>query len=1031
MTTQNFVNYSCWDPTWVSTVLDIDADSVEDSVFMATHTDPYLQVDRSPNARSPSTSNLETHTATQLLEEVFLDPKSNHVQFAVIGEPGTGKSHLIKWMDLAMPDSDKYEKIRVPRAGSTLLGVLKQIVSLLPDDQREQYDSRISQGGAEQLTYGQKTYRILTAIAVSINEDSPLNEAESLIFKELPSLFSDPDLVEVLPENSPIIGELASHIFDSPEKYERRQTPRRFNREDLQLDRVSRRGLASTTKGLLANFRDDPQLMDAAIEIVNRNLDTAIAKALAFSGEDLITLIREVRTHLKNSGKELIVLVEDLVRNQGYDQSLMDALLERADDQNGYCVLRWGVAVTTGGYANLIETVRDRMTFVVNMNVHGDNESDTFAGMAPQVFVSRYLNAVRIGGDSVRNWYEGLKAGTAGETLDSHCVSSGCQFVDKCHDRFGKSDDIGLYPFTNNAILNIAERVGAVGDHYNPRVLLSAIAEVLDRGSDDLKQNLFPTIRMFKELQDRGTASPVLNPTLGQNLGVGGSTDASRQQVLIELWSRVPGNPAPLDAGVFESFGLAIPPNEVYGVAVSPDPGPNPGLDPVPGPDPVPARSPLIKAITEWGSGAALDDRFRRTLNPMLYRAIETHIDWDSEGLIRTEVAQATNALFTQTSFEFRRQAAKFTGNSPVHLVLPEDDDNPKEKNDTALALIGLVQYQQIGSWDYPDSAGQMIALANRLEHWASQVLSQIRGIVAGKKEWQAPIAARELLAVGAFLSGHSGATSDQSTERLNALFDEWDKPPASASDEWRNVRDAINDKRARLENVGMIDASGTKGGLKSSFLIPRTMARAVDRMVRDWSFTQKPPEGSQRRGTASFQDIEVLYKDVSTRFERLANIEFSSRKEWLDRVREHVEPGTRKRRIVDSLKSLEVVRDAQGAPVSRSTITSLNRAIDRFDKTQFDSAVTAIESLLSSTDQKTILANLSGDRTGEARAASLELFDAAIDYLNELELSVSAKQRDFGIDGMDGVIDSKSRIKTDLADLEDVFNRMDNSNAD
>ena len=113
---------------------------------------------------------------------------------------------------------------------------------------------------------------------------------------------------------------------------------------------------------------------DLAVDIINRNLNGAIGQVLNFTGDRLIGLLQDVRRHLREQGQELVLLIEDLARLQGLDLSLLEALIEEGNEENGLCDLRWAAAVTTGYYIQLPNTVHTRMNYVFRMDLPTDGE---------------------------------------------------------------------------------------------------------------------------------------------------------------------------------------------------------------------------------------------------------------------------------------------------------------------------------------------------------------------------------------------------------------------------------------------------------------------------------------------------------------------------------------------------------------------------------------------------------------------------------------------------------------------------------
>ena len=141
-----------------------------------------------------------------------------------------------------------------------------------------------------------------------------------------------------------------------------------------------------------------------AVDMINRNLNRAIGQVLNFTGDRLIRLLQDVRLHLREQGQELVLLIEDLARLQGLDLSLLEALIEEGNQENGLCELRWAAAVTTGYYTRLPNTVHTRMSYVFRMDFPTDGEDGSIGVDDIVGFAAKYLNASRVTDEDLVAW---------------------------------------------------------------------------------------------------------------------------------------------------------------------------------------------------------------------------------------------------------------------------------------------------------------------------------------------------------------------------------------------------------------------------------------------------------------------------------------------------------------------------------------------------------------------------------------------------------------------------------------------------
>lgn len=94
-------NHLCWDPAGVRQVINPFAEHIPDSLFRAVHSDWDLQVTPPVGQRyqDVTTAAWSRMTPSEFLAD-FLRQDRPHALTAVLGDTGSGKSHLIHWMRL-------------------------------------------------------------------------------------------------------------------------------------------------------------------------------------------------------------------------------------------------------------------------------------------------------------------------------------------------------------------------------------------------------------------------------------------------------------------------------------------------------------------------------------------------------------------------------------------------------------------------------------------------------------------------------------------------------------------------------------------------------------------------------------------------------------------------------------------------------------------------------------------------------------------------------------------------------------------
>ncbi len=122
----SFIKQVCWDARDIKKVINPDADAMDSSVFLAVHTEHNIEV-------SGSTISSNSMKAEEFLRNHFLaENQENEVMTVVKGESGSGKSHLIRWMELNIELSENRHIITIPKSKTNLKSVLELLIHELP-----------------------------------------------------------------------------------------------------------------------------------------------------------------------------------------------------------------------------------------------------------------------------------------------------------------------------------------------------------------------------------------------------------------------------------------------------------------------------------------------------------------------------------------------------------------------------------------------------------------------------------------------------------------------------------------------------------------------------------------------------------------------------------------------------------------------------------------------------------------------------------------------------------------------------------
>jgi len=967
-------NFLCWQLGQVRDVMNTSAELASPDIFLAVHTKYPLLVS-SPADRNAHTSPQWTLDPNIFLQE-FLSVDKRHVQVAVLGDSGSGKSHLIRWIELNIPDDPKRYIISIPRSGISLRGIIERILAILPKQEAQPYRDRLNQAGDERSTPEHLEERLLSEIALAIGKDKPIGDEnpdlEAELIKGLPNMFHDPYLRGHFRQTGRVVGQLVNQVLSASREYVPAEERREFSIKDLPLTGIQTAKMSSAARDIADFLRPDRDSQLMAVEIINRNLNRAIGQVLNFTGDRLIRLLNEVRRHLRTQGKELVLLIEDLARMQGLDLALLDALIEESSNNNGLCTLRWAAAVTTGYYSRVPDTVKTRMNFVLHMDLPTSGEHHLVDESSIVAFAARYLNAARLNIEELNTWAEYPNE----ERGNPPIACKTCSYRTPCHNAFGAVDGVGLYPFNRNALLNMLRRLDfRLDERFNPRVLIKdVLAEVLGTYGKDLANDQFPSRQLLGQM-----AGPKLPPAVSDALRRQNPEQAEKQLVVLELWGSGT-TVSDLPADLYSAFGLAKP---VLGDARPQPETPEPQKQPPPI-----VIDPRLAAIRAWGNGSTMQDNLLNYIRPRVFDSIVSHIDWDREGLVRSTFTGG-GAPFRVETISFRRQLTQ-PRFPPVRLEIPLRDE-AEALTEAAMALEGIYQFIQQGNWNFADGPRLLDAVANCLDEWSTHVIAQLKLFPVAPESWDTGASAVEVLSVGVAMAGRMPDTSAPVSDMLNALFEEWPEESPEQSPEWRNLYRMLHKEQIKLRDIALARVSGTKGGQRATFVDPSKLITPMQRVRKQWELTHNPPKGTVNRQD-DYGLLARLHARIANDLLIATETEWQRKTAWVNNWRRDIPEGIDCQEVIKALRELLGLVIEHGVGFRKQVGDAIESALNNLESVDIDDALRSATVLLEAKSPFEVFAELGRNLQDNAITAAREFLPAVHDFLDEIEASVQAR---------------------------------------
>jgi hypothetical protein len=732
MADQTFERYQCWDQKRISVVINKEAVSVDRATFMGTHA-PMNSI-----AYLNAPHQIKDTSEARLLEELCSRAEDDLHTFCVIqGIPGTGKSHLIRWLKeryaaLNQETGGHDVILLIERANSSLRSTLLQIIqsdvfdSSLFSDQLDRLKT-----ATDQLSKRGLADTILNNLQVATHEVT-LKESEqpsSRIRRNIEKFLLDYVIREELKREGGPIERIVRFLAGQDRTALSDDELPTFQASDFDFQIDFLRKIRSQQDGYLEakklaeSLNLKPELREELATYLNRLLGFAIGRTTALSADELKQMFNDLRRELRRQGRQLALFIEDIAVFTGLDAGLVDVLATQhtGEGNRDFCRLLSMVGITDSYYTDHFpDNMKQRITHRLTLNTSSQGQLESHLLTQPDAvadLAARYLNAIRLSQDELEAWHQG---GAQPDRLPNRCHS--CTFRPTCHGAFGYAEigeaaedgalRIGLYPFNQRALWTMYSRIDTSKNSRTPRTLLNSVIEyVLQSHGSQISQGQFPPIA-----RDLGSdfTPPTLEKPAQRTLitGQSGSPDAANR---IETLSLFWGNrtvDATVDTDgqqlvgslrkeVFDAFGLPFidgdgvvtpTPPVAPPKPTPPPPTPTPVTQPPPQPQP---EDPLTEDIERWRTGSRLQNY--ETLSRGMVDLASTFIDWEAYGI----PASLLGDRLRQARFIIEGQAGRVTRSYYIEF---------KRSDELALVLHALTGLQENMQTLEPSKLGSHLA---------------------------------------------------------------------------------------------------------------------------------------------------------------------------------------------------------------------------------------------------------------------------------------------------------------------------------
>lgn len=680
MNNNSLEKFACWEAERVGKVINREAVEMDSAAFLATHT-PMVGL------RYEVSEYEITDTSENGLLDILIQrsDKDEHTFVVLKGIPGTGKSHLIRWLKecfeaYAEQNSRNEVILLIRRANSSLRNTLRQIIEtdIFDTPIFHSYLQRL-QDATTQLSEAELSNRILNGLqeaALAVREEvyePPTDRKFSQrITKDTPDFLMDAAVRQYLMRPGGAVERIGQFLTGEGRTSGEGEEMPQFVGEDLDFPEDVLRELNTVPYAAVRNMVGFLRTQsESVVAYLNSLLNYAVSNLTTLTADQLKDMFGDLRRQLRREGRSLTLFIEDITSFTGLDSALIDVLIaQHGVDDPEYCRLTSLVGVTDSYYnQSFRDNVRQRVTFLISLNLRQENEEVSQLLQSPDTvaeMVARYLNTIRLKEDDVSAWY---KRDPDSNQLPNACIS--CSVLTECHRTFGmvqigegEDSQIGLYPFNKDALWTLYTHIDGQSTNRTPRALVNNIlAYVLISHRRRIKEGHFPP-------PPRDLAMDVIPPMLvkpaqRQIIEAHAPTKviAERIETLIRVWGNATIDTyeqddevyvGGLSKQVFDTFDLPFfRGDEIYApppVAVAP------GVAADIPPRSEPVATLYAKDIENWRTGGRLEGY--ALLAGELASFVKSAIQWEILGISDTLVDERIR----QARFEIEGQA----GRAPV-----------------------------------------------------------------------------------------------------------------------------------------------------------------------------------------------------------------------------------------------------------------------------------------------------------------------------------------------------------------------------
>ena len=546
----------------VRRIMHTEAELAAEHVLLAVHEPMRL------SHRYKGDDNGELKTENDLLNELL----KQEYPIPIVGPPGTGKSHLVCWLEAKLKvnkDCDDWHMIRIPKAAS-LRQVLELLLDGLEDTSLKETRAKIKKIGNE-LKVDQVANRLITDIKSALDElfgkadfqikQQQLIDPDSITkgqvsrhallkrhagYEGLDSLIGDSTFKQRLIGEDKCLYRVAKRFTEGKKRQEEDEGKKAIvTLDDLGMHNPDYLKFSKVAQDYISRVQlSGEKGQSEVVDLLNELLDDALHRTALnlYQVEGFTDLFTEIRRYLKQKKQTLVLLIEDLSAISAIKDELLDNLLVNSvyRGEEELCPIRSVFAVTSDAegykaYSGRRDTILSRTG---NKEWHiDDSSSDQVETMSRiEDLCGRYLNAARIGFKRLKDTRELANEASEWPGIWNSSVADDVEIIKT----FGESrNGHSLFPFNKNALRAFADaycyRSGKL--QYVPRDIVDLILkDVLTSYREQFIDKKFPSAKLPSALpnaQDHGALHIASQLLIGLKSKI---EMTGRLETLVKIW---------------------------------------------------------------------------------------------------------------------------------------------------------------------------------------------------------------------------------------------------------------------------------------------------------------------------------------------------------------------------------------------------------------------------------------------------------------------------------------------------------------